>query len=354
MKSKLLFSLIFIFSLFPLFSLEILRPLESLEEEYFCLKDPSAPFQIIFGGQNWIFYGADTAVLYLSDVILKSEVRFNFKLSSLAKEGKIPLKFFYQDLAKGKVFLKTVWIDISDNTVGYHDKEVNEKEEGITLPKTLKESSSSFNKSFINWLDPSSFSQLSEEAIMKGRDQLIAWQDFEGALSLTKEIEKRGKDVSQELGDLYYLKGDNKSAYQMYRRALKNSPTEENLTLTTLLSMLLEEKSSLLDFLRYWITGFPPPEERVYLMVLNYLISHQDWEISFKWLNQYFYFYKSPKIKDYYYYLVGNFFESASPYQDIYLSYEYYDKLIKEYPLSLYWENAYDRMLTIKSFYLRE
>lgn len=353
MKIKLLFSLLFFFISFPLFSLEILRSTGSIEDETFFLKDPTAPFQVIFLGQNWIFQPVDTSVIYLSDVILKSEVRFNFKLSPLVKEGKISLKFFCQDLEKGEVFLKTIWINIpplKDSSIEEDSSLLIEEK----LDSNLNSSKINFNNNFINWLDPDSFMKLTEEVLVKGREQLIAWQDFEGALSLTKERERRGNEVSQELGDLYYLKGDNKNAYQMYKKSLKNSPSEENLTLAVLLSMLLEDNSSLIDFLRYWVTGFPPPEERVYLMILNYLISQKNWEVSFRWLNQYSKFYSTPKMIDYYYYLVGNFFELPTPYQDIYLSHEYYDKLLKDFPLSLYWDASYDRVLIIKSFYLKE
>ena len=286
----------------------------------FILPLTKEPLKLVFPGLGWIYLGqeeGDAAVSYISRNFEGNDTVFNF---SASKEGRAILKFQNQDAERGFSVQHRVSLTINPET-----------EE--TIPGTVS-------------------------VIIKGDYSLGDRLKAEGknleALYAYIEAFKEGDSLGMEkIASLASILGEHSLSAEYWRKLYNNSDIRNT------------RRESALNYIQEVVRGdlmpaLPPSEIIRYTgkedtaLLLGYaqrLEKNKDIPGAIQIYEHLALLGDSFSEPDKLYFLLGMLYESDSPVRNEKKALEYYDILINNYPISLYWQKAKERALYISRHY---
>jgi hypothetical protein len=169
-------------------------------------------------------------------------------------------------------------------------------------------------------------------------------------------LDSRNPEAQYLSGLVHEKLGEFNAARSMYRRALTfpaGRPYVEKAR-KALFSHYLErgDYRALSDLVLEWPTGVSPPPEEDYLRGLEHLVQEGSLNQISDWTGRYGRWFPSPQKEDHFLFLYASLLEKPGDQRDLKLSRSLYQKLLDEYVLSPYYNEAQKRLNHIQQNFM--
>jgi len=288
--------------------------------------------QIVFNKPGWIFSGFsdDTAEHGLSFVSKDSKAEktlFTFKADEFGAFG---LEFQLQDNSAGKI-----------------------RKESITVKVVTEDEFSSI-------MDNSTIANDTEKIVkdLSFANKLYELGQYRNALTeYLKQYQGDDSFLNNRLADIYFLLKDYRRAIHYWKKNINGSDTYKKLAVAGLSKayMKTDNFNSLVSHMRYLFNNNTVPQEDELLSLAKYFTSRNADKLSLELLNEYMQSYPFGNNVDEIYYLLGSLYEKETDFRNFKKSRYYYQKILSDYPESMYADRARDRVdyLNRHFFYVR-